>query len=99
MAQTDHPVIAEPCGGLPFGRPVLEGGFMGSTQSRRQGNIDCCALPQFRLAAYGATVSLNDSIYGGKSQASALTHLFGGVESLENLVESVRLNPSARVDK
>lgn len=72
---------------------------MRSAESHWQGNIDCCALPQFRLAAYGATVILNDSIYDGKSQASALTHLFGGVEGLENLVESVRLNPSARVGK
>ena len=69
---------------------------MGSIQGRWQGNIDCCPLPQFRLAAYGATLILNDSIYDGKSQACALTHLFGGVEKLENLVESARLNPSAR---
>ena len=70
---------------------------MGSIQSRWQGNIDRCALPQFRLTAYGATLSLNDSIYDGKSQASAVTHLFGGVEKLKNLVESARLNPYARV--
>ena len=66
-------------------------GSRGAARSGWQRNHQRRALAYHGFAAYGAPVVLNDSVDDGKTQSSALTHLFCGIERFKDFLKLILL--------